>query len=150
MKKIIILASTLTLLMTTSVWAAVQDEVESGLLTNMCISTYTSEPCGIAGEKSGMSSNGAGGQLARYRCEVCGADAFIVMISDIYKFVFFISLIIGVLMILTLGIGMSFSGVASEDMKAKSKEKIKDIVYGLIAMSLIPWILKTLAPFFFK
>ncbi len=53
-------------------------------------------------------------------------------------------------MIVTLGIGMSFSGVASEDMKAKSKEKIKDIVYGLIAMSLLPWILKTLAPFFFK
>lgn len=72
------------------------------------------------------------------------------MISDIYKFVFFISLIIGVLMIVTLGIGMSFSGVASEDMKTKSKEKIKDIVYGLIAMSLIPWILKTLAPFFFE
>lgn len=51
MKKIILIfVSTLTLFMTTSAWA-VQDEVSSGLLTNMCISTYTSEPCGIAGEK---------------------------------------------------------------------------------------------------
>ena len=150
MKKLsLILIALTTLTLTSSVWA-VQDNIDSGLLTNMCISTYTSEPCGIAGEKWSSSSNGQSGQLARYKCEVCWADAFITMISDIYKFVFFISLIIGVLMIVTLGIGMSFSWVASEDMKAKSKEKIKDIVYGLIAMSLIPWILKTLAPFFFK
>lgn len=49
-----------------------------------------------------------------------------------------------------MGIGMSISGVASEELKAKSKERIGLIVSGLMAMGLIPWILKTVAPFFFQ
>jgi hypothetical protein len=48
-----------------------------------------------------------------------------------------------------LGIGMSLSGVASEEMKSKAKSKIMDILIGLVALALIPWILKTIAPFFF-
>lgn len=70
MKKIPLLIIAIVFTLNTHV-LAIQDNEESGLLTNMCISTYTSEPCGIAGEKSGISSNGAGGQMARYKCTVC-------------------------------------------------------------------------------
>lgn len=58
MKKIIpILIGLVALLTATSVWAT-QDNLPSGLGTNMCISTYTSEPCGVAGEDGGSASNG--------------------------------------------------------------------------------------------
>lgn len=49
-----------------------------------------------------------------------------------------------------LGIGMSISGVGTEEIKNKAKEKIMDILIGLVALALVPWILKTIAPFFFK
>lgn len=48
-----------------------------------------------------------------------------------------------------LGIGMSLSGVASEEMKNMAKNKIMDIFIGLLALAMVPWILKTIAPFFF-
>ena len=60
------------------------------------------------------------------------------------------SLLVGVLLIVVMGIGMMWSGVASEEMKTAAKAKILDIFAGLMAMALIPWILKTVAPFFFK
>lgn len=88
--------------------------------------------------------------MARYACTVCGPNAFIEFISSIYKFIFFISLILGVLAIVLMGIGMTLSGVASEELKTKSKERIGYIISGLMAMGLIPWILKTVAPFFFQ
>lgn len=53
MKKIIIYLFSLSLftISTHLAMAAAQDDISSGLLTNMCISTYTSEPCGIGGEQ---------------------------------------------------------------------------------------------------
>lgn len=48
-----------------------------------------------------------------------------------------------------MGIAVSLSGIASEEMKTKAKSKILDILYGLLALAMIPWILKTIAPYFF-
>lgn len=135
---------------TTTIWA-VQDNLPKGLLSEqMCITTYTSEPCGTDGTPVGTTWTGNSNQLARYACTVCWPNSFITFISGIYKYIFFICLIVGVLTIVILGIGMSISGVSTEELKTKSKERIGLIVSGLIAMSLIPWILKTVAPFFFK
>lgn len=53
-------------------------------------------------------------------------------------------------MIVVMGIGMSWSGVGTEEIKTKAKERIGFIIAGLMAMGLIPWILKTVAPFFFE
>jgi uncharacterized membrane protein len=52
-------------------------------------------------------------------------------------------------MIVVLGIGLSVSGF-SQDMAEKSKTQIFAILTGLFALSMIPWILKTVAPFFFE
>jgi len=49
-----------------------------------------------------------------------------------------------------LGVGYSISGIGTEEIKAKAKEKIIAIIIGLVALTLIPWILKTVAPFFFE
>ena len=117
---------------------------------NLDIVTYTSEPCGIAGEDGGWGEFfGNTSQTERYKCTISASTGFIDFISSIYKYIFFISLVIGVLLMVVLGIGMSLSGVASEEMKTKAKSKIMDILIGLIALALIPWILKTIAPFFF-
>lgn len=52
MKKIIIYLFSLSIFtISTHIAMAAQDDISSGLLTNMCISTYTSEPCGIGGEQ---------------------------------------------------------------------------------------------------
>jgi Type IV secretion system pilin len=149
MKKIYLII--VTLLFTSWVFAQgseyKQDNVPPGLLgTNLQIVTYTSEPCWIAGEKGGEHK----GQMGRYKCYISASNGFIEFISSIYKYVFFISLVIGVLLIVVLGIGMSISGVATEEIKSKAKSKIMDVIIGLIALALIPWILKTIAPFFFK
>jgi len=58
--------------------------------------------------------------------------------------------VLGVLFLVILGVGYSISGVSTEEIKAKAKEKIVAIIIGLIALTLIPWILKTVAPFFFE
>ncbi|MBP6921105.1 hypothetical protein KBB89_00975 [Candidatus Gracilibacteria bacterium] len=146
MKKIYLLIA--TLLITSSAFA-VQDDLPPGLLgQNLQIVTYTSEPCGIAGEKG--SFGGGGGQMARYKCYISASNGFVEFISSIYKYVFFISLVIGVLLMVVLGIGMSISGVATEEIKNKAKSKIMDVLIGLVALALIPWILKTIAPFVFK
>ncbi len=154
MKKIYILI--LTLLATSCAWAQgwnyQQDDLPPGLLgKNLQIVTYTSEPCGIAGEKwsfGGFFGNNS--QMARYKCYISASNGFIEFISSIYKYIFFISLVIGVLLMVILGIGMSISGVATEEIKSKAKSKIMDILIGLVALALVPWILKTIAPFFFK
>lgn len=88
--------------------------------------------------------------MARYKCYISASNGFIEFISSIYKYIFFISLVIGVLLMVILGIGMSISGVATEEIKSKAKSKIMDILIGLVALALVPWILKTIAPFFFK
>jgi hypothetical protein len=127
------------------------DDLDPGLLgSNLSITTYTSEPCGVAGEKGGFGEIfGNTSQLSRYKCTLSASTGFIDFISSIYKYIFFISLVVGVLLMVVLGIGMSLSGVASEEMKSKAKSKIIDILIGLVALALIPWILKTIAPFFF-
>ena len=154
MKKIYILLW--TLLVTSCVFAQgseyAQDDLPPGLLgKNLQIVTYTSEPCWIAGEKwsfGGFFGNNS--QMGRYKCYISASNGFIEFISSIYKYVFFISLVIGVLLMVILGIGMSISGVATEEIKNQAKAKIMDILIGLVALALIPWILKTIAPFFFK
>lgn len=127
------------------------DEEPVGVLgNNLNITTYTSEPCGVAGEKGSFGGIfGNTSQMGRYECTISASTGFIDFISSIYKYIFFISLVVGVLLMVVLGIGMSLSGVASEEMKSKAKSKIMDILIGLVALALIPWILKTIAPFFF-
>ncbi len=154
MKKIYLLIA--TLLLTSWVFAQgseyQQDNVPPGLLgKNLQIVTYTSEPCGIAGEKwsfGGFFGNNS--QMGRYKCYISASTGFIDFISSIYKYIFFISLVIGVLLMVILGIGMSISGVATEEIKNQAKSKIMDVLIGLVALALVPWILKTIAPFFFK
>jgi hypothetical protein len=118
----------------------------------MCITTYTTEPCSGASAPVGTTSgNTPSNQLGRYPCTVCGANAFIEFISGIYKYIFFISMILGVLIIVALWLSISLSGVAdTEEQKENAKTKITSILIWLIAMALIPWILKTVAPFFFQ
>ena len=154
MKKIYLLIATLLFSLVTFAqgWDYQQDELPPGLLgKNLQIVTYTSEPCWIAGEKWGFGGFfGNNSQMARYKCYISASDGFIEFISSIYKYIFFISLVIGVLLMVVLGIGMSISGVATEEIKNNAKSKIKDILIGLLALGLVPWILKTIAPFFFK
>jgi hypothetical protein len=88
--------------------------------------------------------------MARYKCYISASDGFVDFISSIYKYIFFISLVIGVLLMVVLGIGMSISGVGTEEIKSQAKAKIIDILIGLVALAMVPWILKTIAPFFFK
>jgi nitrogen fixation/metabolism regulation signal transduction histidine kinase len=88
--------------------------------------------------------------MGRYKCTISASNGFVDFISSIYKYVFFISLVIGVLLMVVLGIGMSISGIGSEEIKTQAKAKIMDILIGLFALAMIPWILKTIAPFFFK
>lgn len=136
-----------------SVYAYQEDSLDGSLGTNLSITTYTSEPCGIAGEQGSFGELfGNTSQTARYRCTISASTGFIDFISSIYKYVFFISLVAGVLLMVVLGIGISISGVTGsvwEEMKTKAKSKIIDILIGLVALALIPWILKTIAPFFF-
>jgi hypothetical protein len=113
----------------------------------MSITTYTTESCGIAGEGAGFCTGS--GQMRRCKCTVSAGSGFITFVASIYKYLFFISLVIGVFMIVILGIGMSLSGF-EEELQAKSKKKILEILVGLFALSMIPWILKTIAPFFFQ
>lgn len=130
-----------------------QDDIEPGLLgSNLDIVTYTSEPCGIAGEEGWtVETFGNSSQLARYRCTVSASTGFIDFISSIYKYIFFITLVIGVLVLVVIGILMSIGWVLpdGEALAEKAKSKIMDILIGLIALAMIPWILKTIAPFFF-
>lgn len=128
-----------------------KDDLPAGLLgANLDIVTYTTEPCWIAWENGGVGSFlWTSDQLARYKCYISASTWFIDFISSIYKYIFFISLVIGVLLMVVLGIGMSLSGVASEELKSKAKAKILDIFIGLLALAMVPWILKTVAPFFF-
>ncbi len=128
-----------------------QDDLDPNLLgENLTITTYTSEPCWVAGEDGGYTEIfGNSSQTERYKCTISASTGFIDFISSIYKYIFFISLVLGVLLMVILGIGMSLSGVASEEMKNMAKNKIMDIFIGLLALAMVPWILKTIAPFFF-
>jgi hypothetical protein len=129
------------------VFARSETDDLTGLGADLNITTYTSEPCGIAGEGAGFCTGS--GQLRRCKCTVSAGSGFITFIASIYKYLFFISLVIGVFMIVVLGIGMSISGF-SEELQSQSKKKIFEILAGLFALSMIPWILKTIAPFFFE
>ncbi len=147
MKKIYILIA--ALIATSGVFAQYQqDNLPPGLLgKNLMITTYTANP-DIENKNCILIS--WRGQTARYKCYISASSGFIDFIASIYKYIFFISLVIGVLLMVILGIGMSISGVATEEIKNKAKAKIMDILIGLVALALVPWILKTIAPFFFK
>ncbi len=149
MKKILQITLLSILLCTIGTVFAARSETDdlTSLWTDLNITTYTSEPCGIAGEGAGFCTGS--GQLRRCKCTVSAGSGFITFIASIYKYLFFISLVIGVFMIVILGIGMSISGF-EEELQAKSKKKIFEILTGLFALSMIPWILKTIAPYFFQ
>lgn len=110
--------------------------------------TYTSEPCLVT---KGNPINGKEGQMARYKCEV-DADTYKDFISEAYKLIFFISLIVSVLLIVTYGILLTLSGVIplAEEYRTAIKGRITDILIGVLWLGMIPWILKTIAPFVFK
>jgi hypothetical protein len=73
--------------------------------------------------------------MKRCKCTVSASTGFIDFIAGIYKYVYFISLVIGVLMIVFLGITMSISGVGgSEEMQGNAKKKIYEILFGLVAL----------------
>ena len=153
MKKYITIICLSILCLTGVVWAKeyAQDEEPPGLLwENFCITTYTSEPCGIAGEGGFWQRSGSDGKAPRYKCQYCGSDAFVGFIGNIYKYIFFICLVLGVLFMVLMGVGLSVSGVGSENMKEMAKSRIVAILTGLLALAMIPWLLKTVAPFFFQ
>lgn len=118
-----------------------------GMPTEIC--TVTSEPC-VVGASWGQQYWSSGGQMARYRCCVQAESGFVDLIKTIYQYVFFITLVLWVLFLVILGIGYSISGVSTEEIKAQAKGKIIAGIIGIVALALIPWILKTVAPFFFQ
>lgn len=154
MKRIIIYTLLTLSLFSLTCSALQQDDIEGPLGANLNITTYTSEPCWVAWEQGGFSEIfGNTSQMARYKCTISASTWFVDFISSIYKYIFFISLVVGVLLMVVLGIGMSISWVSWdvwEEMKSKAKSKIIDIIIGLVALAMIPWILKTIAPFFFQ
>jgi hypothetical protein len=49
-----------------------------------------------------------------------------------------------------LGIGISISGFDEGQIKEKAKTQLVATLIGILALALIPWILKTVAPFIFN
>lgn len=123
------------------------DAAGSNLWMPNQICTITSEPCSIGANQSSI---GGSGQMARYKCCVTAESGFVDFIASIYKYVFFISLVLWVLFMVVLGIGISISGFDEGEIKNKAKTQIVATLIGLIALALIPWILKTVAPFIFQ
>ena len=62
--------------------------------------------------------------MARYRCCVSSQSGFIDFIASIYKYVFFISLVLGVLFMVVLGIGIAISGFDEGEIKSKAKKQL--------------------------
>lgn len=130
-----------------------------GMPTEIC--TITSEPC-IAWTTSSdywscTSSDGKSNcsfswnwQMARYRCCVQAETGFIDLVQSMYKYIYFIAMVFWLLFFVLLGIGYSISGFSTEEIKAHAKTKIGAIIIGLMVLILIPWILKTVAPFIFR
>lgn len=90
-----------------------------GVPTEIC--TITSEPCSIGATQSSI---GGSGQMARYRCCVSAQSGFVDFIASIYKYVFFISLVLGVLFMVILGIGIAISGFDEGKIKEKAKTQL--------------------------
>ena len=88
--------------------------------------------------------------MARYQCCVSSQTGFTDFIASIYKYIFFISLVLGVLFMVVLGIGISISGFDEGKIKEKAKTQLVATIVGIVALALIPWILKTVAPFIFQ
>jgi len=123
------------------------DDPNTNLWIPTKICTITSEPCKL-GESSTRISWGSA-QMARYQCCVDSDWGFTDFIASIYKYIFFISLVLGVLFMVVLGIGISISGFDEGKIKEKAKTQLVATIIGIIALALIPWILKTVAPFIF-
>jgi hypothetical protein len=124
------------------------------LWENLEIITYTSQPCWVGWEGNSTPSytgDESTTQDDRYKCTVSASTGFIDFISGLYKYIFFISLVVGVLVVVVIGIMISLTGIIpeGEEFTNEAKGKIMDIFIGLLALATIPWILKTIAPFFF-
>lgn len=117
-----------------------------GMPTSIC--TVTSEPCKLG--ETWWRIGGWSSQMARYQCCVSSRSWFTDFIASIYKYVFFISLVLWVLFMVVLGIGISISGFDEGKIKEKAKTQLIATLIGIVALALIPWILKTVAPFIFK
>ncbi len=68
------------------------DATNSNLSTPTEICTITSEPCSIGATQSSI--GGSNGQMSRYKCCVSAQSGFIDFIASIYKYIFFISLVL--------------------------------------------------------
>ncbi len=147
MKKIVYITLLLVGIITTSYAADLNPNYDKsgenlGVPTRIC--TVTSEPCKLSDKKNGD------GQMARYECCVSAATGFTDLVSQIYKYIFFISLVLWVLFMVILGIGISMSGFDEGEIKEKAKKQLIATLIGIVALALIPWILKTVAPFIFQ
>ena len=119
------------------------DEAGSNLWVPVEICTVTSEPCKLSDQKSSY------GQMSRYKCCVSAKTGFTDLVADIYKYIFFISLVLGVALMVFLGIGIALSGFDEGKIKEAAKSQLVATLIGIIALALIPWILQTIAPFIF-
>lgn len=63
---------------------------------------------------------------------------------------YFTALIFGVAMIVLAGLFLSMSGAAGEKSKEFAKKWIPKILLGIVWLVFIPFVLKTIAPFFFR
>ena len=118
------------------------------------ITTYTTEPCGFEWGSGGgeliYTWNIPADMAKRYPCTVGSEDGFVEFISELYRFMYFLALIFGVAMIILAGVALSMSGAAWDKSKEFAKKWIPKILFGVIWLLFIPFILKTMAPFFFK
>lgn len=87
--------------------------------------------------------------MSRYKCCVSAKTGFTDLVADIYKYIFFISLVLGVALMVFLGIGIALSGFDEGKIKEAAKSQLVATLIGIIALALIPWILQTIAPFIF-
>ncbi len=120
----------------------------TGMPTEIC--TITSEPCIVW--QTGWIQYGSttGWQMARYRCCVQSQTGFVDLIKNMYKYIYFISMVFWLMFFVLLGVGYAISGFSTEEIKANAKTKIGAIIIGLMVLIMIPWILKTIAPFVFQ
>lgn len=136
----------------------------NGLIQPTTIVTWTSEPCGIQWEgidaflndeplveESVTSTPGLPeDNMKRYPCVVWVDSGFMEFISELYRFAYFTALIFWVIMIVLSGIILSMSGVTGDKSKEFAKKWIPKILLGITILVLIPFLLKTIAPFFFQ
>ena len=109
---------------------------------------------GIGNKIGGVASNMAGGGTAgltstQYACTITpGFGMFMQLISGFIKYATFLTVLVGILMLVVSGVRLSLSGV-NKDMAGDSKAMITKILTGLAFLFLISFILNTVAPWIY-